>query len=192
MNKINLQSGLVLNTVVLIIAVVVVIAGIVYFIYESPVTDTEGDSLSDEVMDDGDKMGDSMAQLSADEIFAKAPSITLKDVSDSGATGEAWLGYYAGKSYHRVELQNVPPLGGTDFYEGWLVKNPATGAFFSTGKMDYNPATKIAILNYITDGDKTDHSFVVITSEPDDGDPKPDKHIIEERFPEGTNFVIGN
>jgi len=123
-------------------------------------------------------------------IFAKSPSITLKNVSKSGATGVARLAVYDGKTYHRVIAKNMPALPGADFYEGWLVKNAITGDFFSTGKMSYNAASKEAMLDFVIEGDKSDYRFVVITSEPDDGNPKPDKHIIEERFGSNVNFNV--
>ncbi|MEX1063994.1 MAG: anti-sigma factor [Candidatus Paceibacterota bacterium] len=125
-----------------------------------------------------------------DVIFVGAPSITLKDVANSGATGTAWVAVFGGRTYHRVIAHNMPELPGTDFYEGWMVKNPATGDFFSTGKMTYDSQTKTATIDFVTEGDRSEYSFIVITSEPDDGNPAPDKHIIEERFPSDTNFQV--
>ncbi len=126
-----------------------------------------------------------------DAIFTKAHSIALKDVSDSGATGTAWIAVFGGRTYHRVIAHNVPRLSGTDFYEGWMVRNPLTGDLFSTGKMDYDSQTRTAVLDFVTEGDRSKYDFVVITLEPDDGNPKPDKHIIEGRFPDNINFQVG-
>jgi len=119
---------------------------------------------------------------SFEQIISRAPSIDLADVSNSWAEGEAWLAVHDGRTYHRVRAQNMPALEGEMFYEGWLVKNPATGDFFSTGKLNFDPTTGVATLNFEREGDFSDYRFVVITSEPDDGNPAPDKHIIEERF----------
>lgn len=138
-----------------------------------------------------EKEGDAMVKdENFEAVIAKAQSITLKDVAQSGASGAAWLAVYEGKTYHRVMAKNLPPLPGNDFYEGWLVKNPVPGGFFSTGKLSYNPQTKEGKLDFVVDGDKSDYRFVVITSEPDDGNPAPDKHIIEERFGASANLFV--
>ncbi|TSC66418.1 MAG: thioredoxin [Candidatus Berkelbacteria bacterium Gr01-1014_85] len=125
-----------------------------------------------------------------EKIIAKASSINLLDVSESGATGTAWLAVYEGKTYHRVIAKNMPTLPGTDFYEGWLVKDPVPSGFVSSGKMSYDPTTQEARLDYVIDGDMSDHNLIVITSEPDDNNPAPSKHIIEARFPDSTNLVL--
>jgi len=169
-----------------IVAIIIVVAGV--GIYSSNSSKTE--MMEKEVMMQENKDVMMIEGSDLDAIFAKAPSITLKDVSKSGATGVAWVAVYDGKTYHRVIAKNMPALPGADFYEGWLVKSAITGDFFSTGKMNYNVASKEATLDFVTDGDKSDYRFVVITSEPDDGNPKPDKHIIEERFGPNVNLNV--
>jgi len=169
-----------------IVAIIIVVAGV--GIYSSNSSKTE--MMEKEVMMQKEKEAMVAGESDLEAIFAKAPSITLKDVSKSGATGVAWVAVYDGKTYHRVIAKNMPALPGADFYEGWLVKSAITGDFFSTGKMNYNVASKEATLDFVTDGDKSDYRFVVITSEPDDGNPKPDKHIIEERFGSNVNLIV--
>ena len=180
--------------IIAIVAVVLVLGGLVYYANHPQVT--EEDKMAQEkammekkAMEQKEKDMMTMGK-DLDAVIAKAPSINLKDVSKSGASGTAWLAVYNGKTYHRVVAKNMPTLSGTDFYEGWLVKNALTGDFFSSGKMKYNPATQEATLDFVTEGDKSDYRFVVITSEPDDGNPKPDKHIIEERFPANANLQV--
>ncbi len=51
--------------------------------------------------------------------------------------------------------------------------------FFSTGEMIFDEQSQVWMLNYETTADKQDYSKVVITLEPDDGDPAPAKHILE-------------
>ncbi len=125
-----------------------------------------------------------------DAVITKSASVNIKDVSKSGANGSAWLGVFEGKTYHRVIAKNLPALPGTDFYEGWLVKNPLTKDYFSTGKLVYDPTTKEARLDFIVDGDKSDYRTIVITSELDDGNPKSGKHVLEGRFPADTIFQV--
>ncbi|MCI0611378.1 thioredoxin family protein [bacterium] len=186
------QKGFAMPMIIAIVAVVLVLGGVVYYSNKS----NEAEKMSEEkammekeTMEQKEKDA-MMMEKDFDAVIAKAPSINLKDVSKSGASGTAWLGVYNGKTYHRVIAKNMPALPGNDFYEGWLVKNAATGDFFSTGKMTYDPATKEATLDFVADGDKADYRFVVITSEHNDGNPKPDKHIIEERFPAAANLQV--
>lgn len=194
MNEINRQQGFALPVIIIVVAIAVIAGGYLLLNTNKRAPEEEMMEKSDKAMMEKDKMAkDDEAMMMAkkvDEIFAKAPSITLKDVSSSGASGTAWLAVVDGKTYHRVVAGNLPVLPGNAFYEGWLVKDPKTKAFFSTGKLAYNPATKQAKLDFVTDGDKSDYRLVVITSEPNDGNPEPDKHIIEERFPAATDLHI--
>lgn len=113
-----------------------------------------------------------------EEIYKNAPSLTLEDVADGESSGEAWIILNDNITYHRVFARNMPELQNDDFYEGWLVQK-STGEFFSTGKMTFNEKYQNWLLEYQTEGDKTNYTKVVITLEPNDGDPAPAKHIIE-------------
>ena len=181
----NNQNGLTKTSALWAILGLVVLAGIILI-----TTNQNGRPESEDqaIMEKNDEA--MMMKKEAQDVFAKAASITLSDVASSGASGTAKLAFSNGKTYHRVEVQNLPPLSGDDFYEGWLVKNPATKDFFSTGKMTVNPQTREATLEYITDGDKTDYRTVVITSEPNDGNPEPDKHILEGKFATNVDLMI--
>lgn len=171
-----------------IIVGIIVVAGIGFFAFSGDKTEPVENQKTKQVATEKD---DSMTEEKEFEaVIAKAKSITLPDVSKSGASGTAWLAVYNGKTYHRVVAKNMPALPGTDFYEGWLVKNPVPGGFVSSGKMKYNPATKEATLDFVIDGDKSDYRFIVITSEPDDNNPAPDKHIIEDRFAASVDLNV--
>jgi len=113
------------------------------------------------------------------DIFANAPVITLKDVTGNNATGKAWIAYEDGKTYHKVVAKNMPELQNEDFYEGWLTKDPSSLGFFSTGKMYFDKTENAWILEYEVDEDKSEYPNVVITLEPNDDNPAPAKHIIE-------------
>ena len=187
----NSQKGFAMPIIIAIVAIVLVLGGVVYYANQPRIQEDkmaqEKTMTEKEAMEkkDGTMMGKDFSA-----VIAKASSINLKDVSKSGASGTAWLAVYSGKTYHQVVAKNMPTLPGADFYEGWLVKNAVTGDFFSSGKMNYNPTTREATLNFVVEGDKSDYRFIVITSEPDDGNPKPDKHIIEERFSANANLQV--
>jgi len=127
-----------------------------------------------------------------ERIFAKAQVIDLKDVTKGKSTGKAWLALYEGKTYHRIKSIGLPNLEGTSFYEGWLVKDAKKGDFFSTGKMELQENGD-GVLEFVTEGDKTFYRTVVLTSEPNDGNTKPDKHIQEGIFSsklKNSDFVV--
>jgi len=111
------------------------------------------------------------------ELFS-GPAFFLEDVSGGDAYGEAWTVVKDDKTYHRVFARNMLELEDDYFYEGWLV-NKTNGSFFSTGKMVYNEKYENWLIEYQIDGDKSSYTQVVITLEPDDEDPAPAKHIIQ-------------
>ncbi len=155
---------------------------------ENDVMKKEGDVMEKKeehrevIEEEGSMMEDNsvLKNMKMTDVFADAVSIDLKDVAKSGATGKAWLVFKDGKTYHRVTSPNLPALTNDDFYEGWIVKG--LFSIVSSGKMEFDSARNEWILDYVTDGDKTDHKTIVITQEPNDGDPAPAKHIIEGKF----------
>lgn len=127
-----------------------------------------------------------------ERVFAKAQIIDLKDVVRGKSTGKAWLALYEGKTYHRIKSSGLPKLEGSSFYEGWLIKDAKKGDFFSTGKMEWQENGD-GMLEFITEGDKIAYRTVVLTSEPNDGNLKPDKHIQEGTFSsklKNSDFVV--
>ncbi len=112
-------------------------------------------------------------------VFDDQPMIELSDVSGGNATGMAWIVVEDGKTFHRVVAYDLPELTNGDFYEGWLVRPAPDFDFFSTGAMIFDDAENAWVLDYETEGDRSDYSNVVITLEPDDGDPAPAEHILE-------------
>lgn len=128
--------------------------------------------------------------LEISDIFSNAQKIGIVDVSGGNAKGEAWLAIKGEKTHHRVIAHNLPQLLNGDFYEGWLVKDAAAGDFFSTGAMIMEENSSKFTLNYQTEGDKSDYRLVVITLEPDDGDPAPAAHILEGAFASSVDLTI--
>src|SRR3989338_6523738 len=127
-----------------------------------------------------------------ERIFAKAQVVDLKDMVRGKSTGKAWLALYEGKTYHRIKSAGLSKLEGTSFYEGWLIKDAKKDDFFSTGKMELQENGD-GILEFVTEGDKTFYRTAVLTSEPNDGNPKPDKHIQEGVFSpklKNSDFVV--
>lgn len=118
------------------------------------------------------------------DMFAGKESITLGDVSGGSATGQAWIVVDSATNVtsHRMVAENLPvPLNG-DFYEGWIVSSPtAPGGVLSTGVM-VQQQDGTWLLDYGIDQALPEHKTVVLTLEPDDGDPAPAKHILEGKF----------
>ncbi len=106
-------------------------------------------------------------------------SFGLSDVIGGTASAEAWIVFKDGVTYHKVIAEQLPVLENDDFYEGWMVNPGPPLDFFSTGVMIHDEEKGIWLLKYEIEGDKNDYSKVVITLEPNDGDPAPAKHIIE-------------
>jgi plastocyanin len=166
--------------ILILIILLVAAGGLLIFAQSDDSEDADmkdEDEKMEETMPDSTMMDDDWAAA-----IALAPSLALADVADSGAFGTAWLAIRNTITYHRVIAENMTALTGTDFYEGWLVREPAPGGFVSTGRMEYDPVTKRASLEFQIEGDMSDYRGVVITLEPDDGDPAPAAHIIEARY----------
>ncbi len=177
------------------VIVVLVLAGCGH-ISMKKIDDSEASSISP--MFEAKKKAEELAQMAQDrqtqmmmEAFSlEAPMIELEDVTGGNTTGAAWIAVVDGKTFHRTTGKNMPQLKNGEFYEGWLVKQPVAGGFFSTGKMFFDEVADEWVLNYEANGDKSEYRSVVITLEPDDGNPAPAKHIIEGRFDNSVNFKI--
>lgn len=78
---------------------------------------------------------------------------------------------------HSVQANIAIPEDGF-FYEGWLV-NEKTKEFVSTGQMHNNFGDVRHYLQFEEKKDLRAYAKVIITLEPDDGDPAPAKHVAE-------------
>ncbi len=105
----------------------------------------------------------------------------LVDVSGGSSSGEASREIQDGFFRHVVKAY-MPAPGENYFYEGWLVRQSPFD-FFSTGDMVQNESGEW-VLEWFGEFGETysDYPLVVITIEPDDGDPDPAAHILEGEF----------
>lgn len=106
-------------------------------------------------------------------------SISLKDVSGGQASGQAKRAFSDGKFYHKVEASNLKSLEKGFYYEGWLMNSQ--DLYISTGRMEAD-AFSNGQLYYLSSTDKSEYSKVVVTLEPEDGNPEPTQHILEGEF----------
>lgn len=117
-------------------------------------------------------------------IYDGTEPVLLTDVSGGKAIGQAWIvvDTAINVTSHRMVAQNLPvPLNG-DFYEGWIVSSPtAPGGVLSTGVM-LQQEDGTWLLDYGVDQALPEHKTIVLTLEPDDGDPAPAEHILEGKF----------
>lgn len=123
-------------------------------------------------------MSEEEKQAIEDKFAREGAEMTLlKNVNNGQAVGTAWRNFDGLKFYHKVDASGLSAIEKGYFYEGWLVTD---NGFFSTGRM--------AIINsqgqlyYISDSDKSNYRGIVITLEAEDGNPAPDKHILEGSF----------
>lgn len=114
----------------------------------------------------------------------KGPIVTftlegiLEDVTGGSAMGIGMAGYTDGLYVLDAVFEDLPETTGTDYYEGWLVREGTPTSVISTGK-----ATKESENTYshgfTSEKDLRDHTTFVLTLEPNDGNPAPAKHILK-------------
>ncbi len=111
------------------------------------------------------------------ELVDVTEGVTLLEVNTAGASsGKARAAF--NEKYHLIaEFKNLPDPNGTDFYEGWIVRQAPDLDVISTGKAVKENGVYVNV--YKSDEDLLDHDFYVLTLEPDDGNPDPAEHILE-------------
>lgn len=135
----------------------------------------------------GDLFADSAEVLETDTeppepiVMEEKETIDLEDVIGGDSTGVATREIQDGLFRHTVKA-TLPEPAENEFYEGWLVRNTPFD-FFSTGDM-VTISTGEYVLEWFGEKEETyaDYTQVVITLEPDDGDPAPAAHILEGEF----------
>ena len=97
--------------------------------------------------------------------------------TDGKSSGVAKANFKDGVYNLYATFSNLPDLKDSNFYEGWIVRKSLRYSVISTGKLEKvgNMYTNL----YTSEVDLTDHSFYVLTLEPNDGNPKPADHILE-------------
>jgi hypothetical protein len=168
----------IMKKIIWIVIVIVLVAFLAWWwsSYDNKLTPNNNVMLEEKEMDMP------LSELVEEDIFEGVESFEIKDVTGGDVTGKAWIVVRDGETFHKVEVsikKDLPIPENGDFYEGWLVKKTPTLDFFSTGEMIKDSETGKWILNYETEGDKSDYSEVVITLESDDDNPAPAKHILE-------------
>jgi hypothetical protein len=94
------------------------------------------------------------------------------------ANGVAMAHYFEDDTYAHTAQINIERAAEGYFYEGWVV-NPATKNFESTGHLRSHFGDVRHFLKFEDSMDFRDFLKVVITLEPDDGDPAPAAHVAE-------------
>jgi len=102
----------------------------------------------------------------------------LFSVNNFDGSGVATRSFIGGEFNHIVTAELDDPTDGS-FYEGWLIREPKAGDFFSTGKME--KVGSEYFLEYMSGKNYPDHNTVVITLEQND-DGEPEEHILEGTF----------
>ena len=100
----------------------------------------------------------------------------MNGVGDTPANGVAQAHQFEDGFYlHTVSL-NIAPAGDGYFYEGWLVHN---GEIITSGHMSNYFGDSRHSLRFESETPYPEHLKVVVTLEPDDGDPAPAEHVAE-------------
>lgn len=140
---------------------------------------SSSDSLQQEGHQELQTAEETQAEVQKDSQNAR--TAILEDVTGSNATGTATSDYVAGTYVLSAQFENLPPLKEGYFYEGWVVRQGDEMRVISTG-----PTTVVDENSHInifeSTQDLTDHTYYVLTLEPDDGDPAPAEHILDGYF----------
>jgi len=102
----------------------------------------------------------------------------IRGVNTKGeSSGLAKANYKDGQYNLLATFENLPDPVGSDFYEGWIVRKGLNFDVISSGALE--KIDGVYTNTYVSGQDLTDHSFYVLTLEPDDGNPAPADHILE-------------
>jgi len=175
----------------LVVLVLVVLAGGFMLFNNKDVMETDSnDAMMENVMKEDDKMmmadavvedammketDDAMMMAMKDAEYAYIG--VLSDVSGGTATGTAMANYDEDGYMMYATFDGLPALEDGYFYEGWIVRRGDNFDVISTGELTMTDG--VYTNSYASGADLTDHSFYVLTLEPDDGDPAPAEHILE-------------
>lgn len=182
------------NTQIGLIALVLVVVVGAFMLYNGDTMEGD-DAMTDDVMVESmmeeDKM--MMAESVSDDAMMKetdeAMVMTMKDseymysgsladVAGGTASGIAKAGYTTENGYMLyATFKNLPELEEGYFYEGWIVRRGEEFSALSTGELEMVDGEYVNA--YASGDDLTDHTFYVLTLEPDDGDPAPAEHVLE-------------
>jgi hypothetical protein len=134
----------------------------------------------------------SSAEVDLSAIYDLAPSMILSDLINSGVIAKAWMAVYNNVTYLRIAVKGLPPLVGSNYYQGWMVKDELTGDLFSVGRLDYNPLDQTATLSISANGDGSAYRTIMITLEQPDNNPRPGQALLKGSFSPAINFRVGH
>ena len=139
----------------------------------------DDESIGNEEFLFGMPKGDIVDEKRGSEIwFAMGP---ITGVEGAPANGVAQAHYFdSGVFFHTAQINIESPEEGF-FHEGWLV-NPETKEVISTGHLRSLMGDTRHRLQFESDRDLRAFSKVVVTLEPDDGNPAPASHVAEGIF----------
>jgi hypothetical protein len=101
----------------------------------------------------------------------------MTEVGDYRANGVTQAHQFEDGYYLHTVTLNIDPAEDGYFYEGWILKG---SKFVSTGHLsNYFGDSRHSLRFTSDDTDHTGHTKVIITLEPDDGDPAPAGHVAE-------------
>lgn len=126
----------------------------------------------------GENSADFKPMLLADRRTWKAAA--LADVTGGGSFGLAHATFEDGMYKLFASMGNLPELRDGYFYEGWVVRRGEKMSVVSTGRAMTNGDAFVNV--FTSSADLRDHTFFVLTLEPDDNNPAPAEHILEGTF----------
>lgn len=176
MTETNNQRGIAAVIVAGIIALLLIVGGI-YLVTTNNTEVDVGNSLITDVVDMADEVVNEKNMINNKVAMADYQySGVLEDVSGGTATGMAFARYDDTGYEAYATFENLPELDEGFFYEGWVVRKSPMNVI-SSGALIMENGEYVNRFN--SDEDLTDHTFYVLTLEPDDGDPAPAEHILE-------------
>lgn len=160
-------------TIVVLAIIVGISVGIYYY--------TSKEAPTEDVLDGDKRVGEMANKFDYSGVLADVTDgkNVLGDINTKGASSGIAQVTYVDEKYNLVAtFEDLPDPVGTDFYEGWVVRQGIRFNVVSTG-----PAQKkgdVYVNEFQSEVDLTDHSRYVLTLEPDDGDTAPaEDHILE-------------
>jgi hypothetical protein len=188
---IDIQSPNARNALIGLGVILLVVAA--YFLFKPGQGEIEPSPSPEEIIvqEEGTvrRVGEAVQPLSEEEIQQLRQDVdevlndsgeqtSLTAVEGYAGMGTAIRAFEDGKFYLKLQASGLSMLEKGYFYEGWLSKD---GEVLSTGRMEVS-ADGSGVLYYTASQDRTAYHKVVITLEPEDGNPAPDTHILEGEF----------
>ncbi len=178
----QLQKGNVVLIIVVVLAVILLIAGFVFYSRpQAPETTTPEPEIPTQIQTETKPYEEEISfviQDLLDDIISDPETLTgaLSDVSGGSGNGEAYVLRKAGKLWHAVSATLPKPEPGT-VYEGWLVNKTSTNKFFSTGVME-KQQNGAYVISFVSNNLYEEFNEVVITLETVVNS-TPEEHILE-------------